>query len=222
MNAPVLEFGPFRLDPVRRLLWRDSEPIPLKSKAFQTLLVLIENQGRVMDKDKLMQLVWPDAIVEENTLNKNISSLRRALGESAGENRYILTVPGKGYSFVAGVREVSDDDSVEDLVVATHTISRVITSEEVTESTTPSQVTEAATVRLLPARRASISGIARNRWVLIGALVFLVAALGMLLYVRRWREKSAAVPPVNSIAVLPLKTLTTPPVPGPGAVMMSG
>src|SRR5437667_480851 len=132
MDAPqshLFEFGPFHLDPVRRLLWRDTEAIPLKSKTFQTLLVLVENQGRVLEKDELMHLVWPDAIVEENTLNKNISSLRHALGETAGENRYIVTVPGRGYSFVAGVREVAD--TATDLVVETHTVARIVTEEEV-------------------------------------------------------------------------------------------
>src|SRR5262252_1373670 len=203
MNAPLLEFGPFRLDPVRRLLWRDSELIPLKSKAFQTLLVLLENQGRVMDKDELMKLVWPDAIVEENTLNKNISALRRALGESAGENRYIVTVPGKGYSFVAGVREISNGEATEDLVVATHTVSRVITSEEVTETTPPFPSTEVTEARMLPASRIS----RRYRWAVAGGLVIFVAALGIFLYVRRSPEKFAPGPPVNSIAVLPLKTL---------------
>src|SRR5438552_16605608 len=131
MDSPqshLLEFGPFRLDPVRRLLWRDTEAIPLKSKTFQTLLVLVENQGKVLEKDELMRLVWPDAIVEENTLNKNISSLRHALGETAGENRYIVTVPGRGYSFVAGVRGVAAAGT--DLVGETRTGSRILTQQE--------------------------------------------------------------------------------------------
>jgi len=205
----VLEFGPFRLDPVRRLLWRGSELIPLKSKTFQTLLVLVENQGRMMSKDELMKLVWPDAIVEENTLNKNISSLRRALGETAGENRYIVTVPGKGYSFVAGVRQVNNGDDLEDVVIATHTVARVITSEEVTEAGTPGspQVTEATSVHLLPAQSAAVSSIKKYRWALVGALVICVAAAGILLYVRGSRKKPTPAPPVNSIAILPLKTL---------------
>lgn len=120
----LYEFGPFRLDPVRRLLWREAEVVPLKAKAFETLLVLLEHRGRVLEKDELLGLVWPDAVVEENTLNKNISALRRVLGESTAEHRYIVTVPGRGYSFVAGVRELGEEEEIEQ-----HTVSRVVITE---------------------------------------------------------------------------------------------
>ncbi|MFN2578640.1 MAG: winged helix-turn-helix domain-containing tetratricopeptide repeat protein [Pyrinomonadaceae bacterium] len=210
MDSPqsrLLEFGPFRLDPVRRLLWRESEAIPLKSKAFQTLLVLVENQGKVLEKDELMKSVWPDAIVEENTLNKNISSLRHALGESAGENRYIVTVPGRGYSFVAGVREIND--APENLLVATHTVSRIITHEKVTTEPmqTAALVTEASTPRPLPDAGGLVSAIQRHRRAAGVAVLVLLAAVGTVLYLRYGRNKSGFEPPLNSIAVLPLKQL---------------
>jgi Tol biopolymer transport system component/DNA-binding winged helix-turn-helix (wHTH) protein len=100
------EFGPFRLDPVKRRLLRDGEPAPLTPKAFDTLLALVRQSGKTIEKDVLMQQVWPDAVVEENNLNQNISALRRALGDSRDESRYIATIPGLGYRFVAEVNRV--------------------------------------------------------------------------------------------------------------------
>jgi DNA-binding winged helix-turn-helix (wHTH) protein/TolB-like protein len=111
MNASpkhFYEFGPFRLDAVKRLLLRDGEPVALKSKCFETLLVLVEARGRVMEKDELMRRIWPDSIVEESNLTVYISALRRALDESPQDHRYIVTVPGRGYRFVAEVQEVRE------------------------------------------------------------------------------------------------------------------
>ena len=98
------EFGRFRLDPVKRRLLRDGEPVRLTPKAFDTLLILIESSDRTIEKYDLMQRVWPDAVVEENNLNQNISALRRVLGDSRDESRYIATIPGLGYRFVAEVK----------------------------------------------------------------------------------------------------------------------
>lgn len=109
MSGPphdLYEFGSFRLDTARRLLLRDGEPVPLTPKAFSTLLALIERHGQVIDKDDLIQTVWPNAFITEATLTQNIFRLRKALGEGAGDNRFIVTVPGQGYSFVADVRRV--------------------------------------------------------------------------------------------------------------------
>jgi DNA-binding winged helix-turn-helix (wHTH) protein/TolB-like protein len=108
MNAsPVrfYEFGPFRIDTVKRLLLHDGEPVALKSKCFEMLLVLAEARGEVLDKDELMRRVWPDTIVEESNITVYISTLRKALGENPQEHRYIVTIPGRGYSFVAEVKE---------------------------------------------------------------------------------------------------------------------
>ena len=69
-------------------------------------MYLVEHQGVVLDKDELMKAIWPHTVVEENNLNQSISALRRMLGESRGENRYVVTVPGRGYQFVAAVTEV--------------------------------------------------------------------------------------------------------------------
>src|SRR5947209_3806760 len=104
-QAHIYEFGDFRLDASKRLLLRGGgEVVPLTPKVFDTLLYLVERGGVVVDKDELMRGVWPDTVVEENNLNQNISTLRRVLGESRGEHRYILTVPGRGYRFVAEVK----------------------------------------------------------------------------------------------------------------------
>jgi serine/threonine-protein kinase len=106
--ARIYGFGDFRLDPGRRLLiGREGTPISLKPKAYDTLAYLVERAGAVVDKDELMQAIWPDTVVEENNLTQNISLLRRTLGESCGEHRYIATVPGRGYQFVAGVEEAA-------------------------------------------------------------------------------------------------------------------
>src|SRR5438105_695154 len=100
----LFEFGPFEADAVRRLLSRDGQPVPLTSKAFDTLLVLLRNRDRVMGKDELLKAIWPDSFVEEANLAQNVSALRKALGDQPGENRYIATVPGRGYRFVSPVR----------------------------------------------------------------------------------------------------------------------
>ncbi len=101
----LYEFGPFRLDVTERLLLRDQQHVPLTPKAFETLLVLVEHGGHVIDKDELMRKVWPDTFVEEVNLAKNVSSLRKILGAEQSDY-YIETIPKRGYRFVAGVREV--------------------------------------------------------------------------------------------------------------------
>src|SRR5215204_3161758 len=100
------EFDDFRIDAVKRRLLRMDEFVHLPPKVFDTLLMLIQHHGRVLDKDQLMEAIWSDTIVEENNLTQNISAIRKALGENRGEHRYVVTVPGRGYRFVADVREV--------------------------------------------------------------------------------------------------------------------
>lgn len=101
------EFEGFRIDPAKRLLFgADDLTVPLMPKAFDTLLLLVEHSGEVLEKDLLLSRIWPDTVVEENNLTQNISVLRKALGEKPGEHRFIVTVPGRGYKFVAETREV--------------------------------------------------------------------------------------------------------------------
>lgn len=99
------EFGPFRLDPLKRVLLCSGEPVALTPKVFETLLVLVQNCGRTLSRDELMGLVWPDSFVEEGNLTQNISVLRKALGDG----RYIVTVPGRGYQFAETVHEVEEE-----------------------------------------------------------------------------------------------------------------
>jgi Tol biopolymer transport system component/DNA-binding winged helix-turn-helix (wHTH) protein len=101
----VYEFGPYRLDTARALLLREGQVVPLAHKAFETLSILVRNSGQVVSKDELMKEVWPDAFVEEGSLSRNISVLRKALGESPAEHQYIETIPRQGYRFVATVSE---------------------------------------------------------------------------------------------------------------------
>jgi len=99
----LYEFGPFRLDRVERLLLRGGETVQLTPKAFDLLSVLIDQPGHLFEKETLMKLVWPDSFVEENNLADNISRLRKALGEGGDGQKFIETVPKRGYRFVAEV-----------------------------------------------------------------------------------------------------------------------
>ncbi|MGH9769956.1 MAG: winged helix-turn-helix domain-containing protein, partial [Blastocatellia bacterium] len=108
------KFGPFRLDPVERLLLRAGEVVPLAPKAFETLLALVERHGRVWEKDELIKRIWPDTFVEEGNLAQHIFTLRRALSDGQNGCQYIETIPRRGYCFVAEVREERDDLIVDD------------------------------------------------------------------------------------------------------------
>jgi TolB-like protein/Flp pilus assembly protein TadD len=99
------EFGPFRLDVREQLLRRDGELVPLTPKLFDILLVLILNSGHILTKDEMIKMVWSDTAVEESNLARNVSSLRKALGERPTENQYIETIPWRGYRFVAELKE---------------------------------------------------------------------------------------------------------------------
>lgn len=109
----LYEFDAFRVDPVRRRLLRSGNLVPLTPKAFSILLVLIENRGEVVEKEELIRGVWGDAYVTEANLTQNVSSLRKALGERANDHRFVVTVPGRGYSFVAEVAEVPRESTGE-------------------------------------------------------------------------------------------------------------
>jgi Tol biopolymer transport system component/DNA-binding winged helix-turn-helix (wHTH) protein len=99
-------FGPYVVDAQKHLLWREGVLVPLTSKAFEILLLLIQKRGHVVDKQELLDTVWPRTAVEENTLTRHVSTLRKALEERPDQHNYILTVPGYGYQFVAEVGEL--------------------------------------------------------------------------------------------------------------------
>ncbi len=108
----LYEFGPFQLDPGERLLRRGEERLDLPPRVFDTLLALAESDGRLLEKDALMDRIWPDAAVEENNLTQAIYLLRKVLQDGENGNRYIETVPKRGYRFVAAVRDVGCDSPV--------------------------------------------------------------------------------------------------------------
>src|SRR2546423_160202 len=103
--ANLYEFGDFELDAAKRRLRRlDGTPVPLTSRVFDTLIYMLEHHDAVLDKERIMEAVWPDSIVEENNLAQAISKLRQVFGETPGSHSYIVTVPGRGYRFVADVK----------------------------------------------------------------------------------------------------------------------
>lgn len=115
MSAPirrVYEFNGFRLDPAERLLLRAGAPVALPPKAFEMLVALVSNNGRLLTKDELMRAVWADAIVELNNLDKNIYVLRKALAEDETGHKLIETIRGHGYRFTAPVTEIEAGQEV--------------------------------------------------------------------------------------------------------------
>jgi DNA-binding winged helix-turn-helix (wHTH) protein/tetratricopeptide (TPR) repeat protein len=160
------EFGRYRIDPDHRQLLCEMKPVPLQPKAFDILLVLVQNSENVVPKDDLMKAVWPGTFVEESNLAQNVSVLRKTLGDPVGENRYIVTVPGRGYRFAEKVQVVDEGEiaTEEDkLVVQSHTRSRLVVEEQ--------QVP----VKALAAKSRSL-----RRLVLASLFCVLVAAAGYL------------------------------------------
>ena len=92
-RGPSYEFSPFVLDTMQHALLRDGNPVALTPKTYDMLLLLIRNSGRMLSKEELMKALWPDSFVDESNLTQQISMIRRALGDSASEPRYIVTVP---------------------------------------------------------------------------------------------------------------------------------
>ncbi len=112
MPNTIYQFGEFRLDADRRLLFRDGTPEPLSvtPKVVETILLFVRHPQELLDKDRLMREIWPGLVVEESSITQIISASRRALGEARGENRYIVTVPGRGYRFAAEVTSRSETE----------------------------------------------------------------------------------------------------------------
>src|SRR6185436_12329358 len=124
----IYEFEEFRVDTIQRRVTRAGQAVSLHSKAFDLLLVLMRSAGRDLSKDELLEAVWPGQILEESNLAVNISAVRRALGETAAQTRFVVTIPGHGYRFVANVREAPS--KVLGLVIERETFARVSVEEE--------------------------------------------------------------------------------------------
>ena len=187
------EFGEFRLDAEKHRLLREGEIVAVTPKAVETLTLLIQQRGRLVERDDLMNSVWRDANVEPGNLDVTISKLRRALGENSNGQKYIETVPRLGYKFVADVREVVEE--VPALVVEKQTSGRIVIDEEITLDG------KSIAGRLLPASSRRLAGMAA-----VAATVILTA--GVLAYFQPWKRNAAnsGAANIKSIAVLPLKS----------------
>src|ERR1700728_3235157 len=106
----IYQFGRLRIDALARTLRREEEIVTLNRRAFDVLLYLVQNPGRVLTRDELLKNVWAGAFVDENSLAQSISALRRALEEKPGDNNFIVTLPGRGYQFVSPVQVVTSED----------------------------------------------------------------------------------------------------------------
>ena len=206
MNAPpahVYEFGDFHLDAAKRLLWRGDAPVALTSRVFETLLYMVEHHDIVLDKERLMEAVWPDSIVEENNLTQNISTLRRVFGETPDSHHYIVTVPGRGYRFVAGVRLREADADLEPQRILETVIEPAETETERVASV--SQPDQSATSRSF-------------RRILLATAALLALSVAALFF---WRGRTQNPPeapvqipsativiPEKSVAVLPFANLS--------------
>jgi len=180
----LYEFGPFRMDPSEGLLLRDGQPIPLAPKAFEALLLLLESSGHLIEKEVLMQKLWPNSFVEDANLSKYIFTLRQALGDGEVGQKYIETVPKRGYRFVAPVQKLAAE-SVEQ--APAEMLSRV---GEEAKTVTPTT---------------------RWRVALVGAVLAATAvALVLWLFPGEWRARlfGSLARPVRTIVVLPLQNLS--------------
>jgi len=188
------EFGRFRLLPQECLLMLDAQAVPLEPQVFKTLEVLVENSGHLCEKSWLLQQVWGETFVEESNLARNISVLRKVLGDGVGGNRYIETVPKRGYRFVANVKQLISDET---LLIEEHTQSKIVVEEETDGSeTVETQVP-------VHARRTSLRPSMVRRAYVVAAfpLVLLVGAVIWFYYEyqnRRWAHESA-IPEIDKL-----------------------
>ena len=209
-ETELYEFGPYSLDPAERLILRDGVPLPLTPKIFDTLVCLVRNRGRLLTKDELLREVWPDTFVEEVNLAVNISALRKAFGEGPQDGRYIATIPGSGYRFVAEVRKAPTKNGNQQNSITGN--GSAIASQAQTTSTEQGS-TDLSHQASNGAGQFSVTprSLEKNRsWsvlVSVGIGLFLAASLCTYLLLGRWKRNTsmAAVP---SIAVLPFTDLS--------------
>src|SRR5215203_1322094 len=201
LQIRVYEFDNFRIDTAKRLLLKgENETVPLMPKAFETLLYLVQNNGKVIEKNELMAAIWSDTIVEDNNLTQNISILRRVFGEKPGEHRFIVTVPGHGYKFVPEVREFAEQEKRSEAREE-----GIKEAEEIIESEAPFVNSEIAGDR----RPRTADRRTKRIW-LAAAMVCGVFALGLAsFYFWRGNLKTAGDDSIKSVAVLPFRPLVT-------------
>ena len=198
-NNEVYEFDQFRLEVSERILWRDGGRVALSEKAFKTLCMLVRRGNHLVTKDELLNEVWADTIVEENNLDKSISLLRQVLGERAGAGKFIETVRGHGYRFVADVRPISS-------VASPRGSANADAGDAIPEPPALSVRSAGASFQDAPKGGVGDGQRKPGRLIVIAVCSFLI--VGSLLGYR-WREsvKPAPASQVKSVAVLPFKAL---------------
>ena len=191
----LISFEEFELDVARRQLRRGGAPVPIKAKAFDLLAFLVENNGRVVSKDELLEKVWAGQFVEEANLSVQISTLRKIFGETINEPRFLLTIPGVGYKFVADLREEPDE-----IVIEKHKIERLVIEEEEKETERErGREGEGETKNLLPKVSLSPSlpfSLSKTAFTALAVLILLGLAGYKYFF-------DAAAARVSSLAVLP-------------------
>ena len=175
MNADpkvVYEFGPFRMDPDKQVLLRDGQLIAVTPKAFEMLLVLVRRGREVVSKEELLKEIWADSCIEEANLSQQIFKLRKALGDTLEGERYIVTLPGRGYRFAVPVRTITEGG--ETLIAQMRSRAQILIEEQVPE---PAQT--------LPAL--SLASHSKSKWLLRSAVAaaIAIAGIGLLLLLRR-------------------------------------
>ena len=140
------EFDDYKIDARRRILFKNGERVRLSSRIFDLLLVLVENEGRVLEHDELLERVWQGMFVEQSNLKKSVSALRQILGESPTESLYIKTIPRRGYSFVADVRAIPEETAGEPVLVR-ETREEIIVEEEIFDADDNREIVEIEPVR---------------------------------------------------------------------------
>jgi len=201
-NLPLVlyEFGPFRLCLNDRLLYSGDRLVPLTPKLIETLVVLVENNGRVVTKDALMESLWPDSFVEESSLTQNISLLRKALAES-DPGQYIETIPKRGYRFVADVRQVSLGNGNGATILHEHTSAELVIEEQIIDDT---RVPATSAHRIEKKRRSP-------RLVYAVLVLCLIAVSASAFYLLNRGRSSRQVSVPKSVAVLPFKAIDAQP-----------
>ncbi|MEZ5426209.1 MAG: winged helix-turn-helix domain-containing protein [Pyrinomonadaceae bacterium] len=167
-----ISFDEFELNRTHRQLFRDGRPVELYAKTFDLLVCLIENNGRVLTKGEILDRVWENQFVEESNLAVQISVLRKALGETVGQPRYLITVPGKGYKFVADVSGARGPE----IIIEKHRLSRIVIEENET-----SDPVKAAVDRPVASENET-AGFRLNRWVLRAGAILMLAFLVLGIY----------------------------------------
>ena len=198
------EFGSFRLDADKHRLLRDGELVPLSPKAIEALLVLVQNPGKLLERDALMQAVWADTFVEDANLTVAISHLRKALGQNGETAEYIETVPRVGYRFVADVREILEEPAP--LIIEKRTLSHTVIEEEEIQGDASNVAARLSVTQTVPVTRIEAGSLLRRL-----RLPVLVASLALVAVAAFWwifRDiRGTAHPRIGSIAVLPFKVI---------------